>query len=414
MRVFLSYSRADAEVAASVAEDVRQMGHTAWFDREVLGGQAWWSTILRQIRECDLYILILTPHSLDSQACRAEYTYAAQLKRNVLPVLCQDGVKVSLLPPELSMIQFLDYRAQDKHAAFAIVRAIKEAPEATPLPDPLPPEPPIPLSYLGDLRGQIETAVDLTLAAQRDLLFEVKSRLKDPESGADAWELLRLLRGRQDLLASVAEEIDSIQERKPQRKPPRKPPVKKADQPAEAEAPKPVTPAEAETVREEPVVTTPVVTGPAMTIELAGDLRPLEGLVTRAASNPAERWVIKAGEDAMRVFVENQQLVLEATFRRWGEKDGKCLKAMGWTPIGKGMQQAAGVAFGALAIATYGLGLGLLAHKGTRDFLNKNVARKEFPPVKAGDAAASIVDCFRLLCPTVKQVVASQEQAPVT
>ena len=71
MRVFLSYSRADASVAASVAEDVRQMGHTAWFDREVLGGQAWWSTILQQIRESDLYVLILTPQSLASQACRS-------------------------------------------------------------------------------------------------------------------------------------------------------------------------------------------------------------------------------------------------------------------------------------------------------------------------------------------------------
>ena len=42
MKVFLSYSRADAAVAAAVGEDVRQMGNAVWYDRELpvanLGG----------------------------------------------------------------------------------------------------------------------------------------------------------------------------------------------------------------------------------------------------------------------------------------------------------------------------------------------------------------------------------------
>src|SRR5271167_2009494 len=201
--------------AASVAEDIRQLGHAAWYDREVTGGQAWWRAILGQIQECDLFVVVLTSHSLESQACRAEFNYASRLQKTILPVLCDDSIKVNLLPPELSRIQFVDYRAQDKRAAFALANALLRVPEPVALPDPLPAEPPVPISYLGDLRAQIEADQEVDLGGQCGLLFEVKKRLKDPESGEDAVELLRLLRNRPDLFASVADEIDAILDRKP-------------------------------------------------------------------------------------------------------------------------------------------------------------------------------------------------------
>jgi hypothetical protein len=99
---------------------------------------------------------------------------------------------------------------QNKQAAYAMVKSLHSLPESTPLPDPLPPEPPVPISYLGDLRAQIEAEGELNLARQRDLLFELKRRLKDAESREDAFDLMRLLRGREELLATIAEEIDAI------------------------------------------------------------------------------------------------------------------------------------------------------------------------------------------------------------
>ena len=49
MKTFLSYSRSDAAVANSVAEDIQQFGHTVWYDQEISGGQSWWNTILNNI-----------------------------------------------------------------------------------------------------------------------------------------------------------------------------------------------------------------------------------------------------------------------------------------------------------------------------------------------------------------------------
>ncbi len=209
MKVFMSYNRADATVAETVAGDLRSLGYTVWYDREVSGGQTWWDAILHEIRECDLLLFIVTVRSLDSEACMAEYRYASQLGKRVLPVLSQEGVRVNLLPPELSEIQFVDYRKQDKQAAFVLVKALDGLPPARPLPSPLPVAPPVPVSYLGGLRLQIVGEGDLSLAQQSGLLVDIKQRLKDPESRQDALDLLRQLRRRKDLLASVAEEIDA-------------------------------------------------------------------------------------------------------------------------------------------------------------------------------------------------------------
>ncbi len=219
MKVFLSYNRADASVAETVADDVHRLGHEAWYDREVAGGQTWWNSILEQIRACDLFLFIMTVKSLESEACVAEYSYASELCKRVLPVLCQEDVRVNLLPPALSVIQFVNYCAQDKQAAFALVKALDSLPKPSKLPDPLPPEPPVPISYLGGLRMQIVSGQVLSLEEQSTLLVEIKQRLKDTESRQDALDLLQRLRGRKDLLASVAEEIDATLARWPVRGP---------------------------------------------------------------------------------------------------------------------------------------------------------------------------------------------------
>lgn len=379
MKVFLSYSRADAAVAAAAGEDVRQMGHAVWYDREVAGGQSWWNAILRQIRECDLFIFILTPRSLDSQACRNEYTYASALRKRVLPVLCQDGVKVNLLPPELSGIQFVDYRGQDKQAAFALVKALQDVPQATPLPDPLPAEPPVPVSYLGDLRAQIEVAQNLTLSEQRDILFRIKPRLKDPESSEDARELLRLLRGREDLLATVAEEIDTLPNRGPEIRP---------------EKPKPI---------ENDATSAALPT----TIDLNRDAHALETLISNVAAT-SQGWTLQAGEDNVSIYLENGGLMLAAVFKRWTDKESKRLKAMGWESGRKMIKGAAAGALGVFGAATYGLGFGLLLHKGTREFVTGNLLFKRFLLSAERDVSLNVLEALRILDPATTTVTVSK------
>jgi TolB-like protein/Tfp pilus assembly protein PilF len=59
--VFLSYAREDSEAARRIAEALRGFGIEVWFDMsELRGGDAWDAKIKKQIRECTLFIPVIS------------------------------------------------------------------------------------------------------------------------------------------------------------------------------------------------------------------------------------------------------------------------------------------------------------------------------------------------------------------
>ena len=61
---FLSYASEDARDAQRIAEVLWQAGVEVWFDREELrGGDAWDQKIRQQIRDCRLFLPIISAHS---------------------------------------------------------------------------------------------------------------------------------------------------------------------------------------------------------------------------------------------------------------------------------------------------------------------------------------------------------------
>jgi hypothetical protein len=209
-KIFISYNRHSEAVAKTLADDIEALGHTAWFDQELSGGQIWWNQILTTIRNCDVFVFILDPEALNSTACKREYDYAADLGKPILPVLTSEGVSANLLPPALSQIHFVDYRKQDRGAAFRLARALAALPPPGPLPDPLPPLPEAPISYLGSLTEQVAMTSTLSYEQQSALVVDLKRGLRDPETTDDVRTLLGRLRKRRDLFATVAEEIEEL------------------------------------------------------------------------------------------------------------------------------------------------------------------------------------------------------------
>jgi hypothetical protein len=210
MNIFISYNRRNESIVKSLVEDLKTLGHSVWFDQELSGGQVWWDRILATIRGCDVFVFVLAQEPLNSTACMREYGYALDLGKPILPVLVAEGVSINLLPPGLSQIQFVDYRKQDRNAAFRLARALTTVPPPEPLPEPLPPPPESPISYLASLTEKIETASTLNYEKQSALLLDLKRSLRKPETADDAQVLLERLRKRHDLLASIAEEIDEL------------------------------------------------------------------------------------------------------------------------------------------------------------------------------------------------------------
>ena len=211
--IFISYNRDSESIAKTLVNDCEALGHSVWFDQELSGGQAWWEQILERIRDCDVFILVTNPATLDSAACKREYGYAADLGKPILPILVSDEVKVNLLPPALSRIQFVDYLKRDSDAAFRLARALADVPASGPLPNPLPQQPEVPVSYLGSLSDQIDTSSQLSYEAQSALVVDLKKGLRNSATSDDARTLLERLRSRRDLFAAIADEIDELLEK---------------------------------------------------------------------------------------------------------------------------------------------------------------------------------------------------------
>src|SRR3954464_935431 len=69
--VFLSYASQDAEAARRICEALRATGIEVWFDQsELRGGDAWDTKIRKQIKECALFLPVI---SANTQARREGY-----------------------------------------------------------------------------------------------------------------------------------------------------------------------------------------------------------------------------------------------------------------------------------------------------------------------------------------------------
>ena len=206
MRVFISYSRKQQERIEFVAKHIESLGHEVWFDQDLAGGQRWWDEILRQIRECDLFVFAISPDSIDSRACRREGRYAHQLGKGILPVVAS-RVSEKLLPDYLAAAHHVDYSSQNSAASLALNRALTHPPESRALPDPLPELPEVPISYLSQIKERIAAAGTLSSEAQASILVDLRPKLSG-EDAKEARALLEQLRDRPDTLRTVGDQID--------------------------------------------------------------------------------------------------------------------------------------------------------------------------------------------------------------
>ena len=208
-KVFVSYSRNNLDVVTQLVQDLQAVGMTAWHDQTLTGGQRWWDNILANIRDCEIFIFALSTESWESEACRSELSYVCGLGKPILPVLVADGINLNLLSAPLHEIQVTDYRARDKGAAFALLKALNATPPCPPLPDPLPPTPAVPVSYLGTLKERIDSSATLGAQEQNLLFIELEEAIDEGRSPVELRELLLSLKRRDDLLAKVAVRVDA-------------------------------------------------------------------------------------------------------------------------------------------------------------------------------------------------------------
>jgi len=205
MTLFLSYAHQDLDVVTSLRRDLEDLGQTVWLDESLHGGQIWWEEILRQVRQCNGFVLAVSATSLASEACLAEWEYAVDLARPFLPVRI-DATDWTAAPDRMRQSQHIDYKPNDAESVKALVKSLSGFAQAVPLPDVLPTPPPTPLSYherYAKLFGQTPLTFDDQITYFARLTTDI-----DSANAKEALELLTVLRNREDLTVRMGKRID--------------------------------------------------------------------------------------------------------------------------------------------------------------------------------------------------------------
>ena len=112
--VFISYSRADSDLARKLNDALQMQGKMTWFDQEsIASGSDFQQEICRGIKACDNFLFILSPRSVNSPYCASEVEYAASLHKRFVTVLHQE-VNTADLHPELAKVQWIDFNQNQR------------------------------------------------------------------------------------------------------------------------------------------------------------------------------------------------------------------------------------------------------------------------------------------------------------
>lgn len=103
--IFISYSREDKAFRNTIEPILGEAYDDVWSDRQLHGGDEWWEKILGQIEQCDIFLYLLSPSSIKSKFCRAEYAEAVRLKKQILPVKITPKTPI---PAYVAKFQWID------------------------------------------------------------------------------------------------------------------------------------------------------------------------------------------------------------------------------------------------------------------------------------------------------------------
>jgi hypothetical protein len=110
--VFLSHSSQDSEFVARLAETLRQHGVPVWYSgTDILGAQQWHDEIGEALERCDWFIVVLSPHSIESMWVRREVQFAlqqARLVNRIIPAVVREceGKRLSWVLSSLQTVNF--------------------------------------------------------------------------------------------------------------------------------------------------------------------------------------------------------------------------------------------------------------------------------------------------------------------
>jgi hypothetical protein len=105
-QIFISYSRSDKSIVDEFINQLEAAGHPVWVDREgIRGGEQWRQQIVEAIEQNDVFLLILSNNSIESDHVRTEVDLAKESKKRIIPVDIQPIVIPTTMKYQLAGLQ---------------------------------------------------------------------------------------------------------------------------------------------------------------------------------------------------------------------------------------------------------------------------------------------------------------------
>ena len=151
-QIFVSHSRADSTLVGALVADLRGLGLDPFVDTGLTGGQRYWDTVLDRIAACEIFIPVVSPGFLESEACYRQTAWADSCGLAFMSIDV-GGVDRSSCPPAVADADWLHYDPAEATALEQLAHALRGA---QPGPRSATPErPPIPLAYSVELEQEI-------------------------------------------------------------------------------------------------------------------------------------------------------------------------------------------------------------------------------------------------------------------
>jgi hypothetical protein len=141
VKVFVSYSRKDAEFVSRIERDLTGLGYDVWVDTEDIladGHARWRRSIVAAIRESEVMVLVLSPNSTHSDNVERELSVAADNFKRVVPILYRECELPDGFQYELAGVQHIDFARTDFNEGVRQLAAYLGPAQALPSPVSLP------------------------------------------------------------------------------------------------------------------------------------------------------------------------------------------------------------------------------------------------------------------------------------
>lgn len=111
--IFISYSRKDIAFARLLNQALYSSDLDTWIDWERIPiGEQWWTEIREAIENANVFMFIISHHSIGSPICRDEINIALQNNKRIIPIILDNLTSESIdeFIPNLSKIQWIIFQ----------------------------------------------------------------------------------------------------------------------------------------------------------------------------------------------------------------------------------------------------------------------------------------------------------------